>query len=47
MVNSPLLLVPISLLKNYEYLVLDQENNFFLISLRILVTCWLDNVQIL
>ena len=27
--------------------MLDQDNNFFLISLSILVTCWLDNVRIL
>ena len=27
--------------------MLDQDNNFFLISLSILVTCWLDNARIL
>ena len=27
--------------------MLDQDNNVFLISLSILVTCWLDNVRIL
>ena len=27
--------------------MLDQDNNFYLISLSILVTCLLDNVQIL
>ena len=27
--------------------MLDQDNNFFLISLSILITCWPDNVGIL
>ena len=31
----------------YEKLVLDNDNNFSLISLTILITCLLDNVWIL
>ena len=46
-VNSPLWLVHISFLISFESLVLDQDNNFFLISLSILITCWPDNVRIL
>ena len=34
----------ISLLIAYENLVLDQDNNFYQISLSLLVTCLLDNI---
>ena len=34
----------ISLKIKYENLLLDQDNNFFLISLSFLITCLLDNV---
>ena len=37
----------ISLLISYKNLVLDQDTNFDLISLGILITCLLDNVWIL
>ena len=43
---SPLYLLDISLKRTYENLVLDQDN-FYLISLNILITCLLDNVWIL
>ena len=43
-VNSPLLLLHISLQIGYENLVLDQDNNSYLISLNILITCLLNNV---
>ena len=43
---SPLYLLHISLKRTYENLVLDQDN-FYLISLNILITCLLDNVWIL
>ena len=46
-VNSPLQLWHISLYISYENLVLDQDNNFYLTSLSILMTCLLDNVQLL
>ena len=46
-VNSPLQLLHISSLFNFENLVFDQDNNFYLISLSILITCLLDNVWIL
>ena len=45
-VNSPLLLLHISLQIGYENLVLDQDNNFYLTSLNILITCLLNNVWI-
>ena len=32
---------------SYKNLVLDQDNNLYLISLNILITCLLDNFQIL
>ena len=35
----------ISLLIAYENLVLDQDNNFYQISLSLLVTCLLDNIM--
>ena len=31
---------------SYENVVLDQDKNFNLISLIILITCWLDNLWI-
>ena len=34
----------ISLKIKYENLLLDQDNNFFLISLSFLITCLLENV---
>ena len=43
-VNSPLYLLPISLSMSSENLVLDQDNNLYLMSLSILITCLLDNV---
>ena len=45
--QSPLYLLHISLQINYEYLTLDQDDNFYSISLHILITCLLDNVRIL
>lgn len=45
-VNSSLQLLHISLVNKLN-LVLDQENKFFLISLDILITCFLDNIRIL
>ena len=44
--NSSLQLLHISLVNKLN-LVLDQENKFFLISLDILITCFLDNIRIL
>ena len=35
------------MVNGYENLVLDQNNNFYLMSLSILVTCLLGNVWIL
>ena len=46
-VNSPLWLLHISLKISYENLVLDQDNNFYLISLNILISCFLDNLGLL
>ena len=46
-VNSPLKLLHIFLKISCENLVLDQDNNLYLISLSILITCLLDNVWIL
>ena len=43
-VNSPLYLLPISLSMSSENLVLDQDNNLYLMSLSILITCLLANV---
>ena len=43
-VNSPIYLLHISLYISYENLMLDQGNNFYLISLSILITCLLENV---
>ena len=43
-INSPLQLLHISLLIIYEKLMLDQENNFYLISLSIPITSLLDYV---
>ena len=45
--NSPFQLLHISLEISYDKLVLDQDNNFYLISLSILVTFLLDTVWIL
>ena len=44
-VNSPLQLLHIFLLMSFKNLVLDQANNFYLLSLSILITCLPDNVQ--
>ena len=38
----PLAATHFAVKKSYEDLVLDQGNNFYLISLRILITCLLD-----
>ena len=46
-VNSPFQLLNISLEIIYENLLLDQDNNFYLISLSILITFLLDIVWIL
>ena len=46
-VHSPLWFLYVSLKISYENLVLNQNNNFYLISLSILITCFLDNVWIL
>ena len=46
-VNSPLLLIHISLKICYENLVVDQDNSFYPISESILITCLLYNVWIL
>ena len=46
-VSSPLSLLNISLYISLESLVWDQDNNFYLISLSILITFLLDNVWIL
>ena len=46
-VNSPLWLLPIYLQSSYKNLVLDQDKNFYLISLNVLITCLLDNIWIL
>ena len=46
-VNSPLWLLHISLWISYENVVLDQDDNFYLISLSSLITFLLDNVWIL
>ena len=46
-VSSPLSLLYISLYISLESLVWDQDNNFYLISLSILITFLLDNVWIL
>ena len=45
--NSPLKMLYASLLTGYENLGLDQDNNIYLISLSILVTCLLEIVRIL
>ena len=47
LVNSPLSLLYISLYISLESLVWDQDNNFYLISLSVLITFLLDNVWIL
>ena len=41
--KSPLQLLHISMKIGYENLVLHQDNNFYLISLSILITCLLDS----
>ena len=46
-VNSPLYLLIISLYINYENLMVDQDNNFYLISLNILITYLLNDEKIL
>ena len=46
-INSPLKLLHISLWSGNENLVLDQDKNFYLISLNILITYLLVNVEIL
>lgn len=46
-VFSPLWLLHVSLSIKYYNLVLDWDNNFYLISLSILVICLLDNVRML
>ena len=46
-VSSPLSLLYISLYISLESLVWDQDNNFYLISLSVLITFLLDNVWIL
>ena len=46
MVNSPLWLLHTSFKISYENLVLDQDNNFYLISFSILISCLLGNVRI-
>ena len=46
-VSSPLSLLYISLYISLESLVWDQDNNFYQISLSILITFLLDNVWIL
>ena len=46
-VNSPLYLLLISLLISYKNLVLDQDNNFYLVHLSILITCLLNNEWII
>ena len=46
-VKSPLWLLHTSLKLSYENLVLDQDNNFYLISLNILISCLLDNLGLL
>ena len=45
--NSPLKMLYASLLTGYENLGLDQDNNIYLISLSILITCLLEIVGIL
>ena len=45
--NSPLKMLYASLWTGYENLGLDQDNNIYLISLSILVTCLLEIVRIL
>ena len=45
-VKSPLWLLHISLKLSYENLVLDQDNNFYLISLSILITCLLEKIRL-
>ena len=47
MINSPLLLLIFSKSFIYENFVLDQDDNFFLISLSIVIACLLDIVWIL
>ena len=46
-VNSPLWLIHISQLSSHKNFLSDQDDNFYLISLSILITCLLDNVWIL
>ena len=46
-VHFPLQLLHISLQISYENLVLDHDNNFYLITLSILITCLMDNERIL
>ena len=46
-VNSLLELLCISFKLILENLVLDQDNNFYLISISILISCWLENVCLL
>ena len=46
-VNSPLWLIHISLQVSFKNLMSDQDNNFYLTSLIILITCLLANVWIL
>ena len=43
LVNSPLQLLQISLQSSYENLVFDQDNSFYLISWRILITSLLNS----
>ena len=45
--NSPLKMLYASLLTGYENLGLDQDNNIYLISLSILITCLLEIVGML
>ena len=46
-VNSPLYLLYVPFKISYKNLVLDQDCNFHLISLSILITSLLDNVRLL
>ena len=45
-VSVPLKLLHISLIINCKNLLLDQDNNFYLISFSIPITCLLDNLWI-
>ena len=44
-VNSLLELLCISLSINCKNIVLDQDNNLYLISMSVLVTCWLREIS--